>query len=262
MSNNTEKNETFITVTTQIAKTSLLLSINSIMHVPVPVELPSKSRKLTSGEIALARFIFKDSIPYEKVRIVRGGLLGIPNHSRNAMTPYGKIHLPIEAYDVIKDFSNSSLKEYEESCSWFIHEMAHVWQYFAMDLSVACRGVRLALIGGYSEEDKSGKLMAYAYDLLGIDKGKEFKDFNIEQQADIVRHYYLVKYHTAYVLARPTLNYLMNQQANRILVLRDFLKNPLDNKLKFEELITETFREKVRKNRRVYLDAVTKVRTF
>lgn len=54
MSNNTEKNETFITVTTQIAKTSLLLSINSIMHVPVPVELPSKSRKLTSGEIALA----------------------------------------------------------------------------------------------------------------------------------------------------------------------------------------------------------------
>ena len=131
-----------------------------------------------------------------------------------------------------------------------------------MDLSVACRGVRLALIGGYSEEDKSGRLMAYAYDLLGIDKGKEFKDFNIEQQADIVRHYYLVKYHTAYVLARPTLNYLMNQQANRILVLRDFLKNPLDNKLKSEELITETFREKVRKNRRVYLDAVTKVRTF
>ena len=54
----------------------------------------------------------------------------------------------------------------------------------------------------------------------------------------------------------------MNQQANRILVLRDFLKNPLDNKLKSEELITETFREKVRKNRRVYLDAVTKVRTF
>ena len=205
MSNNTEKNETFITVTTQIAKTSLLLSINSIMHVPVHVELPSKSRQLTSGEIALARFIFKDSIPYEKVRIVRGGLLGIPNHSRNAMTPYGKIHLPIEAYDVIKDFSNSSLKEYEESCSWFIHEMAHVWQYFAMDLS---------------------------------------------------------KYHTAYVLARPTLNYLMNQQANRILVLRDFLKNQLDNKLKSEELITETFREKVRKNRRIYLDAVTKVRTF
>ena len=261
MSNNTEKNETFITVTTQIAKTSLLLSINSIMHVPVPVELPSKSRKLTSGEIALARLIFKDSIPYEKVRIVRGGLLGIPNHSRNAMTPYGKIHLPIEAYDVIKDFSGP-LTDKEDNQRWFIHEMTHVWQYFAMDLSVACRGVRLALIGGYSEEDKSGRLMAYAYDLLGIDKGKEFKDFNIEQQADIVCHYYLVKYHANYVFQEPQLRNLINQQSHREYVLRDFLRNPLDRKLKSEELITETFRERVRKNRRIYLDAVTKVCTF
>ena len=257
MTNKIKIHGTYITFTTKEATTVLLNSPGK----PVPVRLPPTSRKLTLGEIALARLIFKDSIPYEKVRIVRGGLLGMPDHSRNAMTPYGKIHLPIKVYDVIKDFSGP-LTDKEDNQRWFIHEMTHVWQYFAMDLNVACRGVRLASIGGYSERDTSGRLMAYAYDLLGIDRGREFKDFNIEQQADIVCHYYLVKYHANYVFQEPQLRNLINQQSRREYVLRDFLRNPLDRKLKSEEWTTEIHHHREEKNNRIYIDAVTKVRTF
>ena len=257
MTNKIKIHGTYITVTTKEATTVLLNSPGK----PVPVRLPPTSRKLTLGEIALARLIFKDSIPYEKVRIVRGGLLGMPDHSRNAMTPYGKIHLPIKVYDVIKDFSGP-LTDKEDNQRWFIHEMTHVWQYFAMDLNVACRGVRLASIGGYSERDTSGRLMAYAYDLLGIDRGREFKDFNIEQQADIVCHYYLVKYHANYVFQEPQLRNLINQQSRREYVLRDFLRNPLDRKLKSEEWTTKIHHQREKENNRIWYEAMTKVRTF
>ncbi len=257
MADKIETHGTYMTVTTEEATTVLINSPGK----PFPVRLPPKSRKLTSGEIALARLIFKESIPYEKVRIVRGGLLGIPDNSRNAMTPFGEIHLPIKVYDVIKDFSGP-LTNKEDNQRWFIHEMTHIWQYFAMDLSVACRGVRLASIGGYTERDTSGRLMAYAYDLLGIDRGKEFKDFNIEQQADIVCHYYLVKYHANYVSQEPQLRNLISQQSRREYVLRDFLRNPLDRKLKSEEWTTEIHHHREEKNNRIYIDAVTKVRTF
>ena len=132
MADKIETHGTYMTVTTEEATTVLINSPGK----PFPVRLPPKSRKLTSGEIALARLIFKESIPYEKVRIVRGGLLGIPDNSRNAMTPFGEIHLPIKVYDVIKDFSGP-LTNKEDNQRWFIHEMTHIWQYFAMDLSVA-----------------------------------------------------------------------------------------------------------------------------
>lgn len=210
----------------QNAKTELLNTTNT--GSPVVVPLPPESRELTAGEISLAKLMFKDSIPYKKVRIVRGELLGMPDHSENAMTPFGEIHLSSKKYDEIKDFSSVA----EEEKRWFIHEMAHVWQYFAMDICVACRGVGISTKGGYLQKHPSGRLMAYFYDLLGADANKEFKDFNIEQQADIICHYFLVKYHRNYVLKLSNLPTLLAEQSRREYVLRDFLKNPLDKKLK------------------------------
>ncbi|WP_049227163.1 hypothetical protein [Neisseria sicca] len=210
----------------QSVKTELLNTTNT--GSPIVVPLPPESRELTAGEISLAKLMFKDSIPYKKVRIVRGELLGMPDHSENAMTPFGEIHLPSKKYDEIKDFSRGT----EEEKRWFIHEMAHVWQYFAMDICVACRGVGISTKGGYLQKHPSGRLMAYFYDLLGADAKKEFKDFNIEQQADIICHYFLVKYHKSYVVKLSNLPTLLAEQSRREYVLRDFLKNPLDKKLK------------------------------
>ena len=210
----------------QSVKTELLNTTNT--GSPIVVPLPPESRELTAGEISLAKLMFKDSIPYKKVRIVRGELLGMPDHSENAMTPFGEIHLPSKKYDEIKDFYNGSI----EQKRWFIHEMAHVWQYFAMDICVACRGVDIAMKGGYSQKHPSGRLMAYAYDLLGVDARKEFKDFNIEQQADIICHYYLAVYHKNYSVNQTQFPTLLAQQTRREYILRRFLKNPMDKNLK------------------------------
>lgn len=202
-------------------QTSRTVAFNGNTVVPVIVKVDTK-RKLTDGEIQLAKLMYKDSIPYDKVWIVRGGLLEMPNASNNAMTPFGSIHLPSIDYDQIPDFSTNKDQNKKR---WFIHEMAHVWQYYAMNLSVACKGVELGIRGGY----RNGS--AYKYDLLGADSRKQFKDFNIEQQADIICHYYLVKYHPkdAMDILGPS---LFHQQAQRASVLREFLNNPKNKTLR------------------------------
>lgn len=193
---------------------------NTVFPVILTVET---KRKLTKNEVNLARLVYKDSIPYDKVWIIRGGLLGMPNSSNNAMTPFGMIHMPNRDYDIIKDFT---VRKDTDDIRWFIHEMAHVWQYYAMDLSVACRGVALKAKGGYEADAK-----AYAYDLFGADAKKEFKDFNIEQQAQIIAHYFLVKYYPT--TARNYLSSLLiSQQQNRKYILKDFLVNPKNKILK------------------------------
>ena len=187
---------------------------NTVTPVIINVDL---SRRLTKNEVNLARLVYKDSIPYHKVGVIRGGLFGMPNSSNNAMTPFGKIFLPDDYYDNIPDFTANIQSD---NIRWFIHEMAHVWQYYAMDLSVACRGIALKVKGGYEADAK-----AYAYDLFGADAKKEFKDFNIEQQAQIIAHYFLVKYYPT--TARNYLSSLLiSQQQNRKYILKDFLVNP------------------------------------
>lgn len=194
---------------------------NTVFPVILTVEV---KRKLTKSEVDLARLVYKDSIPYDKVWIIKGGLLEMPNSSNNAMTPYGNIYLPSHHYDKIPDFTIDNKQS--DNIRWFIHEMAHVWQYYAMDISVACRGIMLQLKGGYDSNAK-----AYAYDLLGADSKKEFKDFNIEQQAEIIAHYFWMKYYPA--TAKKYLSYLLiSQQQNRKYILRDFLVNPKNKILK------------------------------
>lgn len=140
-------------------------------------------RYLTSGEIALAKLIYKDSINYGKVRIINGGFLGIPNSSGFAMVPFGNIHFPKEDYEKIKDFSKLTAKVKPSHQIWFIHEMAHVWQH-TLGLNVALRGIEIGMRGGYYITK------AYDYDLICDDQYREFNQFNFEQQADIISHYF------------------------------------------------------------------------
>lgn len=211
-------------VTEQIAQT---IAFNGNTVAPVTVTVDVK-RKLTNSEVKLAQAVYKNSIPYEKVWIIRGGLLDMPNTSKNAMTPFGSIYLPNDDYDETPDFS---VEIDSDKIRWFIHEMAHVWQYYAMKLSVASRGAILGAKGGYSYANNEGKTKAYVYDLFGSDAGKEFKNFNIEQQADIIAHHFWVKNYPQ--TAKKYLSAsLFSQQALRTLVLKDFLINPKNEKLR------------------------------
>ncbi|WP_395304353.1 type IV secretion protein Rhs [Enterobacter sp. ECC-019] len=119
-------------------------------------------RKLTSGEIALARMVFGNRINYEKVKIHRGSYLpfGLQDE-HTAMTPNGEIYF---RYWYRDDFSTSLpfLRHL------FIHEMSHVWQR-ERGMNVMARGL-------------ISWLVSYRYTL----DGRLLSEYPMEQQAQII----------------------------------------------------------------------------
>jgi hypothetical protein len=126
-------------------------------------------RPLTPGEIEIARSIFKDAIEYSKVRLVKGKWW--PFQPRNAaMAPSGNIYFHPHSGGWSDDFSKEPLQRQ----GFFIHEMTHVWQaqrrgplYLPLMRHPFCR---------------------YSYVL---EPGKPLHRYGLEQQAEIVRHYFL-----------------------------------------------------------------------
>ncbi|MXR35473.1 type IV secretion protein Rhs [Craterilacuibacter sinensis] len=126
-----------------------------------------------------------------------------------AMAPNGSLYFPGRGGLYADDFSQASPRLQ----LLFVHEMTHVWQYqrgYRLRLAALC----LLAQGGYGWRD------AYAYPQQ---PGAEFKDFNFEQQAELVSHYY-----GAAVLGLPALQpSLPWLQA----VLQGFLADPGDKRL-------------------------------
>ena len=117
-----------------------------------------QSRKLSAGEIMLARSVFGDGIDLEAVRLKTAWWV-LKNY---AVSPNGNIYFHPE--DWIADFSNATLSKQ----SWLIHELTHVWQ-----LQQGLKVIRGALVD-----------RRYDYDL---ELGKPFFKYGIEQQARMVQ---------------------------------------------------------------------------
>lgn len=132
---------------------------------------PGGERRLTEGEIALARSVFGTAIAYDRVTIRRRKFFPFqPRHI--TMAPRGHLHFhPLgDAYS--DDFS--ALSPIHQGL--FIHEMTHVWQtqvrgewYLILQRHPFCR---------------------YGYSLT---PGRPLKAYGIEQQAEIVRHAFLLR---------------------------------------------------------------------
>ena len=135
---------------------------------PCPV---GGERPLTSGEVALARTMFGDAIDYSRVRIRRFKFF--PFQSRKVtMAPRGHIHFHPLGNAYCEDFSRAPLSRQ----GLFIHEMTHVWQtqhlgdwYLLLHRHPFCR---------------------YGYSLK---PGLPLEGYGIEQQAEIVRHAFLLR---------------------------------------------------------------------
>ena len=129
------------------------------------------SRPLTAGERALARSIYGDAIDLDAVEIRRRRWF--PLQPREvAMAPMGHIHFHPAGRLWREDFSREGLALQ----GLFLHEMAHVWQ--------AQRGGRwfLPLI--------RHPFCRYRYELV---PGRPFASYGVEQQAEIVRHAFLLR---------------------------------------------------------------------
>lgn len=127
------------------------------------------SRPLTPGEIALARSVFGDAIDYDPVRIQRRKWF--PFQPRNVvMAPSGHIHFHPKGDLWCEDFAHQPLHRQ----GLFIHEMVHVWQHQ--------KGIWLPLA--------RHPFCRYHY---SFKPGWPLKRYGLEQQAEIVRHAFLLR---------------------------------------------------------------------
>lgn len=125
---------------------------------------------MTQGEVDLAASVFGDAIDYAPVRIRRRKFF--PLHPRGVtMAPMGHLHFHPGAAHYCDDFAAATL----ERQAHFIHEMVHVWQ-------TQSRG-RWYLV------TRRHPWCRYDY---AIRPGWLLEDYGIEQQAEIVRHAFLV----------------------------------------------------------------------
>lgn len=129
------------------------------------------SRSLTLDEVVLARGMFGAAIDYERVRV----------HARKwwpfqprgvTMAPDGNLWFHPDGGLFCADFCESPL----HIQGHFIHEMTHVWQ--------AQRS------GKYWLPLMRHPFCRYDYDVV---PGKPFERYGIEQQAEIVRHAFLLR---------------------------------------------------------------------
>jgi hypothetical protein len=127
------------------------------------------TRGLTPGEIAMARSIYGDSIRYEGIEVRRRKWF--PFQPRNvAMAPRGHLHFHPRTDNWREDFS----REGATLQGLFVHEMCHVWQHQ--------RGVFLPIA--------RHPFCRYDYALR---PGWPLHRYGIEQQAEIVRHAFLLR---------------------------------------------------------------------
>lgn len=129
-------------------------------------------RALTSGEVELARSVFGDAIDYARVRMKRRKWFPF-QPATVAMAPLGHIHFHPASALYCDDFGSAKLSRQ----GLFIHEMTHVWQ-------VQEKGLLYVMLMRHP-------FSRYQYRLK---PGQPFSRYGIEQQAEIVRHAFLVRH--------------------------------------------------------------------
>ncbi|WP_374945018.1 vgr related protein [Sphingomonas sp.] len=126
-------------------------------------------RTLTAGETALAASVFGTAIDYGQVTLVRRKWAFFQPRDV-VMAPRGHIHFHPAGDQWRDDFAAAPL----DAQGLFIHEMVHVWQHQ--------RGVFLPLA--------RHPWCRYDY---AFKPGQAFARYGIEQQAEIVRHAFLLR---------------------------------------------------------------------
>ncbi len=169
------------------------------------------SRKLTHGEIELARGVFGESVDYSKVTVTADKFMGF-HPEGTAMAPDGNLYMHGCYRD---DYSDGGT--YHQAL--FIHEMTHVWQFQNKVLQPVAEAVKLNL------KLKFDYAAAYPYHL---DEKKDLLQYNMEQQASIVQDYFSMKTDGYSSLFENCRNNCGDTEKLRLYeaVLGNFLKNP------------------------------------
>lgn len=142
-----------------------------------------KGRPLTVGEIAMVQSVFGDAVETGPVRVCHSKWFWFQPR-KTVMAPMGHIHFHPKSDFWREDFSTSRLG----LRGLFIHEMVHVWQHQ--------KGMFLPI--------RRHAFCRYDYSLK---PGWTLERYGIEQQAEIVRHIYLLREGAALAGAPPLAHY-------------------------------------------------------
>ncbi|WP_448660087.1 vgr related protein [Sphingomonas sp. CJ99] len=145
--------------------------------------MAAPSRPLTPDEIALARTVFGDALNYDAARVAnRKWAFFQPR--RVTMAPVGTIHFHPKGGLYCDDFGCAA----PHLQGLFIHELVHVWQHQ--------QGIFLPL--------RRHPFCRYDY---ALKPGWRLDRYGIEQQAEIVRHVFLLRQGMAVPGAPPLEQY-------------------------------------------------------
>jgi len=129
-------------------------------------------RPLTPGEVALTREVFGETVNPSNVKMFNRSHMLVFGRG-GAISPNGNIY--IDEKEAVADYSASPYLR-----TLFVHEMTHVWQY------QQGRNLRIEAFQQWWKSDFKYKTI---YD-FNIDAHPRFKDYNLEQQAEIMESYY------------------------------------------------------------------------
>lgn len=129
------------------------------------------SRLLTESERALAASVYGDAIALDAVTIRRRKWFPF-QPKETIMAPCGHIHIHPHSSLWSEDFGQEPLHRQ----GLFVHELCHIWQ--------------AQLRGRYYLPLMRHPFCRYRYD---FQPGRAFESYGLEQQAEIVRHAFLLR---------------------------------------------------------------------
>lgn len=133
------------------------------------------NRCLSDFEKTEARKVFGDAINLDRIRICeRSGMARIGAKSA------GKKHIGFVLFRTINFSRPLDYSAGVKDMAWLIHEIVHVIQFKHLGVQYIFEALRAQRNGGY------------AYGGLGqLERSNRLSEFNLEQQADVARDYYL-----------------------------------------------------------------------
>ena len=142
-------------------------------------------RSLNAEELAVTKKVFRDGLDTSRVHINEesrlpnvigriGALLkGQPAPTANAITIANTAYFPRKLKNDLVDMG------------WLIHELTHCWQYQHDGIGYLFQAAFASTYDFRIKGEKHGESLKDQHK-----QKKKFRDFNREQQGDIVRYYY------------------------------------------------------------------------
>lgn len=140
-------------------------------------------RALTPGETRLAASVFGDAVDYARAGVANSKFIFF-QPANTTMAPLGTIHFHPKSGIYSEDFSTAPIGVQ----GLFVHEMVHIWQHQ--------KGIFLPL--------KRHPFCRYDY---SIKPGQKFEKYGLEQQAELVRHAFLLRHRVKIEGAPPLAQY-------------------------------------------------------